>query len=263
MLMSKLHSRGGRFPCTEPQLYDALCSFRSEGCKVGRLQSIIERVTFCRCVFNLEELQDSVESRRCRGVPRSNPVSKPCQATPLTVCDLVKLHRLLLDSGDSWDVCFIGAVLFCVYSRSRWPDFQRGKTFELHNQDRVELISLQVAEHKTMHASAFRFCYLELTAPADGVVDSKRIEPCMAAREKLGAGRHHPPMPAPSVEGNATMRPLDTSECGTWLRLLLGLDSDLSKSERRATSHSLKATMLSFAAKRGLSHHDRLVLGHH
>lgn len=34
-------------------------------------------------------------------------------------------------------------------------------------------------------------------------------------------------------------------------------------SSRRLSSHSLKATLLSFAAKRSISHSDRLATGHH
>ena len=58
------------------------------------------------------------------------------------------------------------------------------------------------------------------------------------------------------------MRPLDSAECGKWLRLIL-YNSVEQRLGRRVTSHSLKATCLSYAAKRGISLPARLVLGYH
>jgi hypothetical protein len=88
----------------------------------------------------------------------------------------------------------------------------------------------------------------------------------MQQRFKLGL--EFPPqglvMPAPDKDGQVSQRPLESGECGKWLRRLLGLDVAAgSDSSRRVSSHSLKSTMLSFAAKRGLSVPDRLMLGYH
>ena len=55
---------------------------------------------------------------------------------------------------------------------------------------------------------------------------------------------------------------LDSEEAGRWLRALLELN-DHGVSERKVTSHSLKCTMLSFLAKRGVDMPDRLLLGYH
>ena len=65
------------------------------------------------------------------------------------------------------------------------------------------------------------------------------------------------------MEGKPTVRPLGTDECGAWLRLLLQMSPVASQNEIRITSHSCKCRILSYAAKRGLPHEERLVLGHH
>ena len=146
----------------------------------------------------------------------------------------------------------------------RWMDFQHGSELRLeYVGDEIKYISCKVSTHKTMHASAFRFRFLELCAPAVGVVDSDWIGFWMKARATVGIQAEHPPMPAPSVEGNPTVRPLGTDECGAWLRLLLQMNPVAAQNEIRITSHSCKCTILSFAAKRGLPHEERLVLGHH
>ena len=59
-------------------------------------------------------------------------------------------------------------------------------------------------------------------------------------------------MPAPDKSGLPTVRALSSGEAGAWLRSLLPHRKGM-----RTTSHSLKSTLLSFAAKRG----TRLCLG--
>ena len=71
-----------------------------------------------------------------------------------------------------------------------------------------------------------------------------------------------PLFPAPAADGSATVRSLDTDEAGRWLRTLL-FGSPALLGERRVSSHSFKATMLSYAAKRGVSVDVRLMLGYH
>ena len=67
-------------------------------------------------------------------------------------------------------------------------------------------------------------------------------------------------MPAPNLQSEPTSRAINTSECGAWAKLLLG---NVDLGERRITSHSCKATILSYLAKHGQSWDDRLVLGGH
>ena len=70
-------------------------------------------------------------------------------------------------------------------------------------------------------------------------------------------------MPAPGDDGQAMQRSLESDEASKWLRLLLGEEINRKDSKRQISSHSLKATLLSMAAKRGLRHEDRLAMGHH
>jgi hypothetical protein len=105
-----------------------------------------------------------------------------------------------------------------------------------------------------------------MVAPVKGVHGCDWSSPWIKRRQELGLT--FPPsgliMPAPDREGSATQRPLESGECGKWLRrLLCAEDAVGAAAERRISSHSLKCTMLSFAAKRGLSIPDRLMLGYH
>eukprot|EP00435_Cladocopium_sp_Y103_P004853 s3129_g1.t1 len=70
------------------------------------------------------------------------------------------------------------------------------------------------------------------------------------------------PLPAPNSAGEATIRPLSTKEFSVWIRMILS-KAELLGPEARLSSHSCKATLLSFLAKYGASVPDREILGGH
>eukprot|EP00435_Cladocopium_sp_Y103_P019375 s340_g4.t1 len=72
----------------------------------------------------------------------------------------------------------------------------------------------------------------------------------------------YPLLPAPNSAGEATVRPLSTKEFSTWIRMILG-NAELLGPDAKLSSHSCKATLLSFLAKYGASIPDRETLGGH
>ena len=70
----------------------------------------------------------------------------------------------------------------------------------------------------------------------------------------------HALLPAPLDTGEPGKRALDSQEAGKWLRSLLELKLDAIEN-RKVSSHSLKCTMLSYLAKRGVEMSDRLCWG--
>ena len=82
----------------------------------------MEALTFRRYVFNFEQFQSLILSKRCHGVISGGPVKRADQAAPLRVRDLVVLHETL-ESSDDWNRLMSGACFFCVYARARWSDF--------------------------------------------------------------------------------------------------------------------------------------------
>ena len=69
-------------------------------------------------------------------------------------------------------------------------------------------------------------------------------------------------MPVPSVQSAPTMRPLSASETGRWLRKILFGEKERLPG-RRVPAHSMKATMLSLAAKFGLDAETKLQWAYH
>ena len=162
------------------------------------------------------------------------------------------------------------ACLFCVYSRARWSDFCHGDAIRLDFADdgSIAYADMEVYIHKTMNSAANRFKFLDLVASGIGFTGHNWINTWISALSTLGIdplvkkpGKCL--MPAPGEDDLPCSRPLDCSEVGTWLRLLLGEQAKRHDSARMLSSHSLKATLLSMSAKRGISHQDRLAMGHH
>lgn len=176
------------------------------------------------------------------------------QSEPLTVSQLSLLHHKLETSDQLWERCFIGMLLFCVYARSRWSDGQHGEKFiedrDANNQ--VAYIEIHTGVHKTARALQLRHQFLPLVAPCVGVVEGNWGDVWIESRKSL---------PSPDKHLSPTCRPLSATEAGNWMRELLEIK--LSSKEIRISSHSLKATMLSYVAKRGCSFEDRLSLGYH
>ena len=113
-------------------------------------------------------------------------------------------------------------------------------------------------------AAAFKHRFLPLSALGEGVIEGDWIAAWLECRKSLGLefGDGYPRMPVPDNCGRPTVRALSSSEFGAWANWLLD-KAGLLGDRQRVSSHSCKCTCLSFAAKRGASHSDRLVLGYH
>ena len=160
-----------------------------------------------------------------------------------------------------WTRLFAGCALYCCYARCRWSDSQHIDLFTIETDaitKRPAFLCAVIDVHKTMNLRGRLPVHLELAAPGQGVTDDDWVSQFMEVRSLLELGDEHPFMPAPDRSGFATVRALDADEAGDWLGLLLTNRVGL-----RTTSHSLKCTCLSFAAKFGIGYQDRLVLGGH
>ena len=133
---------------------------------------------------------------------------------------------------------------------------------------KIAYADMEVQIHKTMNAAAHRFKFLDLVASGTGIFGDDWIRQWISALQCIGVDPHADEigktlMPALAEDGTAQRRALESDEASVWLRLILGEDMDRKNSSRQISSHSLKATLLAMAAKRGLKHEDRLAMGHH
>ena len=268
-LVNDLHANNLDFPCSEAELYDHLCRQRSAGAPSSRLKALMEAIVFVRHVFGCESLDVATKSRRCMGAASSKEMETVKQAPPLMVVHLGCIHAVIESDVDPWNVAFCGMVLFCVYGRARWSDAQHSQFLEWDCDDagNICFVECSTAVHKTCRALNMRHAFLPLTAPGTGVSGSCWAVHWKRAREELDIDdlSVFPLMPAPDEGGTPTIRPLSTSEAGKWLHVILmqQVSKTAVQSPLQYTSHSFKATCLSYLAKFGCSFEDRLALGYH
>ena len=263
--MTFLRSRGITAPGVESDLYAFFNGQRLEGAPQSRLASVIESLRFMEHVVGLEGLTELL-SRRCLGAAKQTTTGPSRQASPLTVAELQVLHNVLADpDGDVWDRNMAGSFLGCVYTRSRWSDFQHSNEMTVDPSPLFpEFVELSISEYKTKYANAWRGGLLSAVAPAMGISTENWVSNWLSARAFLQAplSEGYPIMPAPDTAGVATKRPITTKEVAEWIRLLLRRGG-LALGERRISSHSAKATILSYLAKYGADLSVREILGAH
>lgn len=164
---------------------------------------------------------------------------------------------------------FCGMALFCIYARGRWSDVQHCQSllWDADSSGTIRFVEGSTAIHKTCRALNLKHSFLPLAAPATGVSSGNWADDWRSTRMALGIENLDvfPMLPAPDEEGNPTVRPVSTSEAGKWLNALLcQYAADHRIPDPLAyTSHSFKATCLSYLAKMGCRFEDRLALGYH
>ena len=226
----------------------------------------MEALTFTAYVLGVESLETVVKSRRCRGSSRSHAQNARKPASPLTVLELQTLRDAAMSNEDAWNRMFAATCLLAVYARARWSDLMHGfEVFLDRDEDgNLAFVEVSVAVHKIMNSSNFRNTVLPLVAPASGIKEGDWMGSWLACRESLGIGDvpSFSVMPAPDHNKEPTVRPLESEEASKWIRYLL--TGSMSKDpKRKLSSHSCKCTLLSYAAKFGVSTEERLVMGYH
>ena len=261
-----LRQAGVRAPGDERVLYAFFCQERDAGAPHSRLRSLVEAIRFTEFVFGIGGLCQSLLSRRCIGAAHGNGTGTRKQAAPFTVEQLALLHQVLNDpGGDRWDRMVCGAALCAVYSRSRWMDMQHTDLVSLDPAIGEPLfLEMRIKDFKTKKANSWMGGLMEAVAPAIGVVDGNWVQAWWELRQDLAAPLEagFPLMPAPDILGCATVRPLGTAEFGSWINMILVKHAKLAEGVK-ISSHSCKATLLSFLAKYGASVPDREILGGH
>jgi len=127
--------------------------------------------------------------------------------------------------------------------------------WDLDLEGNLFYIELCIGVHKTCRLQSKRHKFLHAVSPALGLRPYGQL--WRECREQLGIEHHGRCafMPAPDHAGRPTVRALDTDGATAWLRMILS-DNDVS-------SKSLKATVISWAAKRGVDPLTLQRLGYH
>ncbi len=242
------------FPICEQDLYTFMKDDQKRGTPASRLSGYVQAVNCCVHVMGVDELSECANSKRCKGAAKQDVPREVRQAAPLKVSDVEKIHNIL-HTDNGWNAMFCGAILMAIYSRARWGDLMRCESiiFDPDMDGSICYVEARGGRHKTRHSQQHRHQFLPMVAPSLGVVATPWAERWKEIIELLNIKL--PPegcvMPAPDQFGNPCARPLESCEAGAWLRKLLKGTPEVDPCER-ISSHSCTATILSYAAKRGI-----------
>ena len=188
------------------------------------------------------------------------------QATVLKVPHVAVLEFMTQFAEDVKLRCVAGHLVFCIYSSCRWSDSQKIESLKLVSTSNVvPLIEAEVSATKSATSQELKTRLLPLIAISCGVnsacewgkawMDARRLESLVADGSCL--------TPAISSQGNWLDRKMSTAEASAYLKDLLITGRVPSDEANQYTSHSLKATALSWLAKHGTDLETRRLMGHH
>ena len=165
------------------------------------------------------------------------------------------------------DKAIIAYLLIALYGRCRHSDLQNVEDVRLDIGVEGGFMEITTKTHKTARTVAQKTKLLPIVIPAVGVTGAEWVSEAKLAFEAYGLcleGRIDGPLFRPPGTSGEThcKRGITSEEVSKFLRLMLEDEASVQK-DTRVSSHSLKATILSWASKACMSIADRAVLGRH
>ena len=252
----------------EPTVYSFLNYCRIVGCAPTKPKAFLQAVAFFGHAFGSGGARAIGDSSRIRGLADGEYLKKlPLkQARPLTVLEVRSLEHMVMDAEDVMDQVAAGQFVFNVLSCSRFSDPQWSESMAVEVDESFHgYIDMGTRKHKTATSVQKKTQFLPLVAPTFGLRKGSWAKSWLAARKATGLEVGSGPMlPAPSLKAMQWLsRPLTSAEGAQWLREILVLGGTPREAVSSVTTHSLKVTVLSWAAKFGTEISIRRQLGHH
>jgi hypothetical protein len=231
-------------------------------------QSFRESLHFAGGVIGLHGAIAAADSPRVKGfADRMRANKRPLsQSPPLSVKQVRQLEHVLYEAPDIQDSLFAGHCLFCILARSRWGDSQSltGMVEDV-NEDGEGFLQLATRMTKTSSSAEKKATFLPMVAITPSITESPWHSRWIEVRRQCGLSEFRefsPAMPEILNNGKLGLMPLSTGNASKWLRQLLDVQKTGSSAAVIST-HSLKRTVLSWAAKYGISREERSILGYH
>ena len=231
--------------------------------------SFKESIAFAHGLLQLKGAEDVLSSGRNKGFcNRLKASKKPTrQARVLTCKQVIQLESTVMTSDDLQDSIMAGYCLLCLFSRARWSDIQFPQWLTVDRDENFNgFYQIDVRLTKTSSTAEKKSMLLPVTGILDGLSINKWFDTWSEKREQTGLktfSTEVPVMPGVLINGKWDKAPISTTQGSKWLRELLLLAGSTPEQVKGISTHSLKATTLSWASKYGLPLQDRTLLGYH
>ena len=181
------------------------------------------------------------------------------QASPLTVEQVKVLEEFACEAPGHYDRFAAGCLILALLGRCRWSCFSWVECLDLSDPCFVEF---GTSIHKTAGLMGKRNMLLPIIIPTRSLSKHRWFESWLRAAEILSLDLEkvplRPVLPALDIKGNAVNVAVSSHEVTRLLNFFLNPNEG-----QKISSHSLKATCLSWAAKAGTLLENREILGRH
>lgn len=248
------------FPMSEPVAYEYV-RYLDVCAGASAAASFREAINFAIHIVGFSIDESITASKRIHGSCQKQLAKKGfiAQASPLTVDQVKKLEAFACDAAEHYDRFAAGCLILALLGRCRWSDFSWVERLDLSDPCFVEF---GTSVHKTAGLMGKRNMLLPIIIPTRSMSEHRWFDYWLDAAEILGLGLERiplgPVLPALDIKGKAVQVAVSSKEVTHLLNLILEPNPG-----QKISSHSLKATCLSWAAKAGLTLEHREILGRH
>ena len=261
-------------PFTEAVVYRYVAALYNDEAPATRSSSFMEAAVFTKALLIFDGNLELLSSSRIRGAIEGSFDRKSLlvQRDPLPYRLVAALEEWVVSGlEDDHATIIAGFVLWCVHTRQRVGDALRvtqEPTLDPPGSGALAAFIETVAgKTKTGHLKRRRRRALPLVGCADGVSAIPWAAAWLDRRAAadLSAEADGTMQRAPTGKHDWAIRPMTTEEVGHWVRDFAAAHCPppVGSAPGNLGSHSLKATILSWAAKAGMEEPHRRILGCH
>ncbi|CAL1131406.1 unnamed protein product [Cladocopium goreaui] len=269
LLYYRWNSVNGYFPMVpfnEEDIWRYVQEQTGRSSSASRSQSLIQGLRFAHFVMGFHGTLSCANSRRISGQAQIQlSLKAPVrQARPLTVAEVRTLHSI----ADGWshskvDKCIASTLLLMLYGRCRVSDVNYIHEILHDVSGSTGFLEVTTRYHKSARTAQQKALLMPILVGSVGVTAFPWIQAWISNRKACG-------LPTSRVVDGALMPAPLMGDSVQWLKRPLApgeisgiLKNFLKSSDENLTSHSLKATALSWAAKAEVPREQRRVLGRH
>lgn len=262
------------FPVQEPHVFHYIMQNEKIQKVASAASAFIQALNFAGGLIGLDGALEAGRSPRVTGaqVERLLTIRRLKQALVLKVVQVRILHRVLMSDRETvLERIFCWFCLTLLYVRGRWSDGQHVARIIMdaivENRRIMGYAQLDASRVKSGNTAAKRAMFLPMTLPLRAISRefSGWFQMGMELREQVGleVSEGSPLLPCILKDGSFSDIPVSPSQGTKWLRETLLRAGASPDDVDLISTHSLKATTLSWCAKRGVDPGLRQILGYH
>ena len=253
-------------PWMSVRCIDYMAIGNSKGPVASRGTSLLEAFRFCKFVMSIpvpdELLANPLVKGRAMRLSAEQAEYHPARS--LKAFEVASLEKLMMTDMDPIDKYMLGAVLFCLFSRSRWSDVkfihQLWIEEDSHEGEIFGFVEGRTQHHKSATSVTKKRRFMPLVCPLLGITGCNWVESWMCSWKDLGIDIDKQPFGplcrAASPSGGLCKRACSSEEISVFINAVL-------RATDPASSHSLKHTTLEWCSSYGIDEDARKLLGHH